>query len=112
MRDSGIRCLRSVQRQPDGTYIVDVELDIGIIIQAVTVRGNVAEAPVHMIERTKVVSHPTYRSTYRAQVPEPTFLYVSPTAKERTGTVIALLISRHVGETNTPRLFEDVEREE
>jgi hypothetical protein len=81
MRDSGIRCLRSVQRQPDGTYIVDVELDIGIIVQGVSVRGNVAEAPVHIIERTKVVNHPTYRSTYRKQVPEPTFVYVSLTAK-------------------------------
>lgn len=47
-----------------------------------------------------------------ATVPEPTFLYVSPTAKERIGAVIALLISRQVGETSTPRLFEDVEGEE
>jgi hypothetical protein len=112
MRDSGIRCLRNVQRQPDGTYIVDIELDIGIIIQGVTVRGNVSEAPVHMVERTEVVSHPTYRSTYRRKVPEPTFVYLSPAAKERIGAVISVLISRQVGETSTPRLFEDVGGEE
>ena len=102
MRDSGIRCLRSVQRQPDGTYIVDVELDIGIIIQGVSVRGNVAEAPVHIIERTKVVNHPTYRSTYRKQVPEPTFVYVSLTAKERIGAVIALLESTEFQPVSQP----------
>jgi len=91
---------------------VNVELDIGIIIQGVSVRGNIAEAPVRMIERTVTVRYPTYNSTHRKQVPEPTFLYVSPTAKERIGTVIALLISRQVGETSTPRLFEDVGGEE
>ena len=37
MRDSGIRSLRSVRHQPDGTYIADVELDIGIVIQDVNV---------------------------------------------------------------------------
>ena len=112
MRDSGIHSLRGVRRQPDGTYIVDVELDIGIIIQDVIVRGNISEAPVHMIERTVTMRYPTYNSTHRKQVAEPTFVYVSTTAKERIGNVIDVLLSRIVSETNTPRLFEDVEREE